>query len=211
MATAEPDEVYARIYAAVLEKLAGIFSVNRARIRLVLARLQHERIVDLIPNRGAFVAHPSIEDSNDVLEARRVIEPAVLRRLVATADKSDIAQLTDHVARERRAHRDRQDAEAIRLSGEFHNLVAELAGNSALANATRGLSALTCLAILVHHPPTASACRPADHAEITQLVKNRDAEGAATAALAHLDRVQDSLVLSAPGTAPDLVAVFATT
>ena len=59
------DEIYEKIYVAVLEhrslpgtklveeKLAEIFSVSRARVREVLARLAHEQIVQLIPQRGA--------------------------------------------------------------------------------------------------------------------------------------------------------------
>ena len=39
-----------------------------------------------IPQRGAYVAKPSIEQAVDVFEARRLIEPALLRRLVRDAD-----------------------------------------------------------------------------------------------------------------------------
>ena len=214
------DEIYARIYDAVLEqrllpgtklteeKLAGIFAVNRARIRTVLNRLQHERIVEFVPNRGAFVAQPSPAESDDVLEARRVIEPAVLRRLAVLARAEDLAALRDHVEREREAHRGGQDAEAIRLSGEFHNLLADRAGNTALAHAMRELTALTCLVILVHHVPTASACRPDDHDQIVDALAAGDGERAAVAVLKHLDTVQESLVFTDPTRTTDLDAVF---
>lgn len=222
MGANESDEVYARIYDAVLEqrllpgtklpeeKLAGIFSVNRARIRHALARLQHERIVELVPNRGAFVAAPTAAESEDVIEARRVIEPAVLRRLVGRAGPADLALLTEHVALERRAHHDGRTAEAIRLSGEFHNVLADLAGNTALAGAMRELCALTCLAILVNRVPTAAACRPDDHEEIVRNVRDRDAGAAERTLLEHLDRVQQSLVFAETGPPGELEAVFAT-
>ncbi|HEX4189942.1 MAG TPA: GntR family transcriptional regulator [Marmoricola sp.] len=215
------DDVYTRVYDAVLEqrllpgtklpeeRLAEIFSVNRARIRQVLARLQHERIVDLVPNRGAFVARPTAEESDDVLEARRVIEPAVLRRLVERATTTDLDHLDEHVAAERRSHHDGLEAEAIRLSGEFHNLLADLAGNTALAHTMRELSALTCLVILVHHAPTASACRPDDHESILRAVRDRDADAAVAAVLTHLDLVGASLTFTETGSDADLDAVFA--
>ena len=59
------DEIYEKIYVAILEhrlhpgtklveeRLAEIFNVSRARIREVLARLAHEQIVELYPQRGA--------------------------------------------------------------------------------------------------------------------------------------------------------------
>ena len=45
----------------------------------------------------------------------------------------------------------------IRLSGEFHTLAAELAGNSALARSMRELCMLTCLTIFLYDAPTARA------------------------------------------------------
>ena len=86
------DEVYERIYTAIVEhrlhpgtklveeRLAEIFGTSRARIREVLARMAHEQIVELIPQRGAYVARPTIEQAMHVFEARRLIAPAVLRR-----------------------------------------------------------------------------------------------------------------------------------
>ena len=45
----------------------------------------------------------------------------------------------------------------MRLSGEFHVLLAELAGNSALARSMRELSTLTCLIISLYDAPTATS------------------------------------------------------
>src|SRR5512146_363565 len=92
------EEIVEKIYAAILEhrlapgtklgedRLAGIFSTSRARVREVLARLANERVVDLVPQRGAFVAKPTVEQAADVFEARRLIEPGIVRRLVARLD-----------------------------------------------------------------------------------------------------------------------------
>ena len=100
------DEIYEKIYVAVLEhrlhpgtklveeRLAEIFDVSRARIREVLARLAHEQIVELYPQRGAYVAKPTIEQALDVFEARRLIEPAVVRRLIETLTPEKLARLS---------------------------------------------------------------------------------------------------------------------
>ena len=69
------DEIVEKIFAAILEhrlapgtklgedRLATIFGASRAKIREVLAKLAHEQVVELIPQRGAFVARPSIEQA----------------------------------------------------------------------------------------------------------------------------------------------------
>ena len=214
------DDIYERIVAAILEhrlrpgtklgedKLAGIFGVSRARVREVLARLAHEQIVDLFPQRGAYVARPTPEQAMDVFEARRLIEPAVLRRLIAQHSPERVARLRQHQELEVDARR-REDKRAIvRLSGEFHTLLAELAGNTALARTMRELSTLTCLIIFLYDAPTATSCRADEHSAIIDAIAKRDPARAEKLMLEHLAHIEGSLTLDASAEEVDLEAVF---
>ena len=214
------DDIYERIYVAILEhrlhpgtklgeeKLAEIFGVSRARVREVLARLAHEQIVELYPQRGAFVAKPSTEQALDVFEARRLIEPAVLRRLIETLTPEKVARLRQHQELELDARRRDDKRAVVRLSGEFHTLAAELAGNSALARTMRELSTLTCLIIVLYDAPTASSCRADEHSEIVEAIARRDSARAEKLMLEHLDHIEQSLRLDANAEDVDLEAVF---
>lgn len=214
------DEIAEKIAAAVLEhrlapgtklgedRLATLFGTSRARIREVLARLAHEQIVELVPQRGAFVAKPTIEQAHDVFEARRLIEPGVLRRLIKTVDDVKLQRLRRHLELEADA-RSRGDKRAIvRLSGEFHVLLAELAGNSALTRTMRELSALTCLTISLYDAPTATSCRADEHEEIVAAVKRGDARRAESLMLHHLEHIEQSLKLDASAEEADLESIF---
>jgi len=214
------DEIYEKIYTAILEhrlhpgtklveeRLAEIFDVSRARIREVLARLAHEQIVDLIPQRGAYVAKPSIEQARDVFEARRVIEPAVLRRLVATLTPEKLTRLRLHQELEVDARRRDDKRAVIRLSGEFHSLAADLAGNSALARSMRELSVLTCLMIFLYDAPTATSCRADEHSQIIDAIAKRDAPRAEKLMLEHLEHIESSMKLVGDTEEVDLAAIF---
>ncbi len=214
------DEIYEKIYAAIVEhrlhpgtklveeRLAEIFSVSRARIREVLARMAHEQIVELIPQRGAYVAKPSIEQAMHVFEARRLIEPAVVRRLIETLTPERVARLRQHQALEQDARR-RDDKRAIvRLSGEFHTLIAEQAGNTALARHMRELATLTCLIIVLYDAPTASTCLADEHSEIIEAIAHRDVAKAESLMLTHLDHIESSLKLDPAAPEVDLEAIF---
>lgn len=214
------DEVYEKIYNAILEhrlhpgtklaeeRLAEIFGVSRARVREVLARLAHEQVVELFPQRGAFVAKPSIEQAQDVFEARRLIEVAVVRRLTRTLDDDKIARLRAHLGLEEDARR-RDDRRAIvRLSGQFHALLAELAGNSAYARAMRELSTLTCLAIVLYDAPTSTSCRADEHALIVDAIAARDDARAESLMLEHLEHIESGMKLDAASGEADLEAIF---
>lgn len=214
------DEIYERIYIAILEhrlhpgtklgeeRLADIFGVSRARVREVLARLAHEQIVDLFPQRGAYVAKPTIEQARDVFEARRLIEPAVLKRLVDTLTPEKINRLRQHVELEADARRRGDKRAVIRLSGEFHTLAAELAGNSALARTMRELCMLTCLIIFLYDAPTAQSCRDDEHQMIIDAVARRDRARAEKLMLDHLDHIESSMSLDDVNGEADLEAIF---
>jgi DNA-binding GntR family transcriptional regulator len=214
------DDIYERIYVAILEhrlhpgtklgeeRLAEIFGVSRARVREVLARLAHEQIVELYPQRGAYVAKPSIEQARDVFEARRLIEPAVLKRLIDTVTPEKIARLRQHLELEFDARRRNDKRAVIRLSGEFHTLAAELAGNSSLARSMRELCMLTCLTIFLYDAPTASSCLTDEHTLIVDSIAKRDRARAEKLMIDHLNHIEHSLKLDTTSTEVDLEAIF---
>lgn len=215
------DEIAEKISSAILEhrlapgtklgedRLATIFKTSRAKVREALARLAHEQIVELVPQRGAFVAKPTIEQAQDVFEARRLIEPGVLRRLIATLDDSKQQRLRRHLELEAKARQIADKRAIVRLSGEFHVLLAELAGNSALTRAMRELSALTCLIISLYDAPTATSCRADEHEEIVAAVKRGDAREAESLMLRHLGHIESSLKLDAEVVEADLESILA--
>lgn len=214
------DEIHEKIYVAILEhrlrpgtklgeeKMADIFGVGRARIREVLARLAHEQIVELVPQRGAYVARPTIEQARDVFEARRLIEPAVLRRLVDSLTPEKTQRLRQHLELEHDARRRGDKRAVIRLSGEFHTLLAELAGNSALARTMHRLCMLTCLTIFLYDAPTAQSCRDDEHQAIVEAVERRDRARAEAIMKHHLDHIEGSLQLDHETGEADLEAIF---
>jgi len=214
------DEVYERVMQAILEhrlqpgtklveeKMAAIFNVSRARIREVLARLAHEQIVELFPQRGAFIAKPTPQQAVDIFEARRLIEPALLQRLIEHLTPERVTRLRQHQELEMDARR-REDKRAIvRLSGEFHTLVADIAGNSALARQMRELASVTCLIILLYDAPTSASCRADEHTAIIDAIAKRDVTKAQKLMLAHLEHIESSLHLEPASEEADLEEIF---
>ena len=216
----DADEVYRRIHLAVVEhrlrpgtklpeeRLAALFGVGRSHVRKALAQLAHEQVVEVFPKRGAFVARPTVDQARDVFEARTVIEPAIMRRLTRKVDDAGVARLRAHVAAELDAAARDDRRAVVRLSGEFHDLAADLAGNSAFARSIRELTALTCLVILLYDTPTSAACRADDHAAIVDALVAGDAELAVSRMEEHLTEIERTVRLSGDGDDDDLGEVF---
>jgi DNA-binding GntR family transcriptional regulator len=205
--SATADAIHAKIYDAIVEQLlppgtklgeealCEIFGSSRTLIRRVLHRLAGEQVVELWPHRGAFVARPSVEEAREVFEARRVLEAAVIAHLAGALSPTDAERLRRHVAKERQAQTAGNRRRLIRRSGEFHLLLAELAGNRAIAMFLRELVSRTSLIIAVYEAPGESCCPIDEHAEVIEMLANRRAKAASQAMLAHLSGIEQRLRL----------------
>ena len=194
----------------VEEKLAAVFGVSRTKIRLALARLSHDGILTVEPNRGTFVSSPTVAQARQVFDARRVVEVALLNRLCGQITREQIARLRKNIALEADA-RARSDRRAtIRLSGQFHVLLAEVGQNPYLEKYMRELCALTCLVIALYDAPGTPACPHEEHVGIVDALERGDANAAGALMVEHLDHVERTLRLEMPAEAEiDFDAVFA--
>lgn len=178
------------------EQLAGIFAVSRARIRQALTALERDGLVTIVPNRGAFVSKPSVEEARDVFFVRRTVERCIVERLCKSISKSDLKRLRDHVAKERVANAQDITTDIIKLSGGFHLLLAETVGSDFLFTTMRDLIARSSLITAVYRNTNRFNCGPDEHAEIVDAIAANDAEKAVHLMAHHLDHVESELDLT---------------
>ncbi|WP_395446331.1 GntR family transcriptional regulator (plasmid) [Aminobacter sp. UC22_36] len=176
-------------------QLAGIFDVSRARIRQALTALEREGLVTIIPNRGAFVCQPSVDEARDVFFVRRSVERCVVERICKSKSKADVSKLRSHVARERVANANDATTDIIKLSGGFHLLLAELSGSDFLFGMMRDLISRTSLITAVYRNTARFNCGPDEHDEIVEAISAGDVEKALRLMQHHLDHVEAELDL----------------
>jgi DNA-binding GntR family transcriptional regulator len=216
------SQIYERIYSAIIEQrlppgtklgeesLCEVFGVSRSRIRKVLYRLGNDSVVELVPNRGAFVARPSVQEAREVFATRRLLESEVVRRLAQGLSAEDAARLARHVAFEHEAHARHNRRASIRLSGEFHLLLAALSGNRVIERFLRELVSRTSLIIAVYEAPGRSCCSFDEHAGLIEAMGRGHAEPAVEGMMAHLCGIESQLMLDRPpGEAVDLKSILA--
>jgi DNA-binding GntR family transcriptional regulator len=177
------------------EELAEVFQVSRARIRQALAVLEKDGLVTLIPNRGACISEPSIDEARDAFFARAQIETRLVERLCHTARAEDVTALTRHIEAERHAHHQRDTEAIVRLSGEFHALIARLSGAGLLAEILHMLTARTSLITAMYQSEQVQNCGPDEHQQIVAAIARRDAPAAIAAMAHHLHHLESALEL----------------
>jgi DNA-binding GntR family transcriptional regulator len=188
------------------DRLAELFAVSRTVVRQALARLAQDGIVEHHPNRGAFVAAPSRGEARHVMAARTVVEPEVARLAACACDGAGATRLRRHLAGEDAARAAGDRAALVRLTGEFHVTLAEIAGNPVFARLLTELQALSSLAILLYARGEHASCPPHDHAAIASAIEAGDADSAARLMREHIVHVDADMDLSEPAARPDGLA-----
>ena len=206
--------IYERIVESVLDhrlppgtrltedRLCGIFGVSRTRIKPILVRLANERIITLTHNRGASVSQPTQQESIEVFEARRLIEPVLVLRFMAIAQAHDIAHLSRMLAQERQAQEAGDWHKAIRMSGEFHLYIAEVAGHDTFGRMMHELISRNSLILMAwgsRDPSLRSqhaACGCQEHKKLLDAIRLRDHLEAPKQMVDHLNTIESQLNFS---------------
>lgn len=203
----ENDEnfIVERIYKAVMEQrlapktklseasLCEAFGVGRMHVRRALLLLSAQGIVDLRSNRGAYIACPDKKEAQDVFRTRMLVEPPLVRELADGASDKTLALLASHITREDQARKENERTDLIRLSGEFHVLLAIAAGNEVAAQIVRELVMRSSLIVGLFGRDGHGSCPDDEHKKILDAIQERDAKRAEMQVINHLRHIQAGL------------------
>ncbi|WP_407310266.1 GntR family transcriptional regulator [Pseudomonas sp. nanlin1] len=178
------------------EKLAVAFGVGRNKIRQALMALAKQGLVKLHPNRGAFVTSPGVQEARDLFATRRLLEPEIIRNVINRSTKAQRKPLHAHLKKEALARKNNDRRAVIKLSGDFHILLAEIGANSFISRIMRQLCPFTSLIHALYDGPQTLACPEDEHGAIVQAIEDRDEARAIALMLHHLEHVENALNLS---------------
>ncbi len=177
------------------DDLGNIYGVSRTLVRLALQTLAREGIVIMKKNRGAFVAQPSIAQTREVFEARRLIEPAIAARATQRATPAFAKALNAHLIEESASLAGHDEQASIRLSGDFHLLVAQMSGHSVFQTMLSELITRSSLSILMYKSSREHLCGVDHHREIADAIISGNGVRAGVLMVHHLDEIEHGLEL----------------
>ena len=201
------DDVYPRIFDAILEQrispssrfteesLGHMFGVSRSTVRQVLSRLSHQQVIILRLNHRPRVAAPAPEQTRQVLHARRLAESTLVQLACQRRHSSMLVKLRELTEEQRQCMERGQHGTAIRLSGEFHLQLANMADNAPLAHFLESLVPLTSLAIAQQYKgQTGSACTWQTHVRLVDALERTDVSAAVRLMTQYLDDLEQRLL-----------------
>lgn len=177
----------------VEDALAEAFGVSRTPIRNVLRRLAMEKLVTVIPYKGAFVSCPSVEEARSVFEMRRVIESSMVRKICGNVVPEQIEQLELILQEELHANHEGDVVGALDVTVDFHLKIAELADNDYYYHFLEELISLTAVIIAIYGT-NQTFCH--GHEELIKAIVKKDADQAEQIMVEHLMQIEGSLDFS---------------
>lgn len=123
----------------VESQLCQAMGISRTPLREAIRILGTEGLIKLVPNRGAYVAQPSMKEIKELFEVMSILEGACARMVAETLTDSDFKKIEKlHLKLEK--HFLAKDHERyLKVNSQFHHLLQELTGNQVLNEVINGL------------------------------------------------------------------------
>lgn len=173
------------------KELTQQYGISRTPVREAVLRLADERLVEVIPKSGTFVARISIAALREALVARRALEAVTVRAAAETASASQILQLRAIIQRQR------EDAEAGN-EGAFHHSDEEFHAGIASAGNYPGIwdiiqqvkVHIDRYRLLTLPQPGRMKLVMEEHSAVLDAIADRDADLAVARMDAHLNKLR---------------------
>lgn len=175
------------------EALSRVYSVSRTKIRAALLTLSKDKLVDIVPDKGAFVNQPTETEAREVFAARRIIEAALAKEFVAKATAADYQMLEQHLRDERSAISGTDSKVRSQLLGDFHVLLAKVVGNQVVTEILQELVARSSLITMLYQSDMDAVCSSDEHAEFLEAAKSGKEDQAVKLIYQHLLHVESAL------------------
>ncbi|GAA3213597.1 GntR family transcriptional regulator [Nonomuraea helvata] len=150
----------------VESELAELLGVSRQPVREALQQLSGEGWVDLFPGQGAFVHVPTLEEADQLLAVRTLLETESARLAAKHAGEDGVQRLRALCARGIAAVESDDVEAAVATDSELHALVTALSGNKVLSE----LASQVARRVRWYHTPVARQRGMASWEEHTSLI-----------------------------------------
>ncbi|OLT21253.1 GntR family transcriptional regulator [Pseudonocardia sp. CNS-139] len=175
----------------VESELAVMLGVSRQPVREALQWLKNDGWVDLRPGLGAFVHTPTVEEADQLLAVRSLLETESARLAAKSVTDDGVKRLRD-ICRQGHAALEAEDvATMVALNAELHAAVMRMSGNDVLVE----LAGQVDRRVRWYYTPVArhrGAQSWQEHSDLIDAIAAGDADRAAAVMAAHTEHTRRS-------------------
>jgi DNA-binding GntR family transcriptional regulator len=176
-------------------EVAERYQLSRTPVREIIQRLHYDGLVDLIPNRGAFVRHFSAEQIVDIFYAREAVE-TMAARLAAVRHRSDDLQHIERLFSGVRVENSPQALRRLVEAGQrLHDFIIESARNGHLSKTYESLkSQARLIRAITQQMFDVEEASYHDSLRVLDAIRRRDAVAAEQAMRHHLISTREKVM-----------------
>ncbi|MBS3737247.1 GntR family transcriptional regulator [Candidatus Bipolaricaulota bacterium] len=119
--------------------LADELGVSKTPVREALSRLERENLVNIYPNRGAYVVEITREDIIEIYDLREVLEGLAARQSARKIDRRGLDRMRKLISSMENSLEKGDLEEYSGHDSEFHGMLGHISGNSRLQKMVQNL------------------------------------------------------------------------
>jgi DNA-binding GntR family transcriptional regulator len=182
---------------AIVEKeVTQRYGISRTPVREAVLRLVEERLIDVVPKSGTFVARIPLSVLREALVARRALEAATVRAATEKATESQLMELRAIIQRQRE-RADAGDEAAFHLADDaFHAGIARAARLSGIWGMIQQIRVqVERYRRLTLPQPGRMHMVVKEHTDVLNAISRRQADKAVEKMTLHLNKLQLDIAL----------------
>ncbi len=178
--------------APLVEKdITERYGISRTPVREAILRLAEEKLVDVVPKSGTFVARIPVSDLREAIVARTALEEVCVREATARASKSQLMELRAIIQRERELAENGDEQAFHDADNAFHSAIATAGGYPGIWTMIEKIRVQVERYRHLTLPQEGRMDRVvSEHSAVLDAMEKRDADEAAARMNKHLNKLQ---------------------
>ncbi|MEB6549376.1 GntR family transcriptional regulator [Heyndrickxia sporothermodurans] len=156
--------------------ISEALQVSRTPIRNAIQKLSLEGLVDMIPNKGAFVTNPTREEIIQAYQLRGKLEYMAVCLAIDYMDEDDYEEISRLIEEEHKVLLEKNVEEYVTANKQFHLLITRKCQNKFLNSFIETLINQTSIYLILYDDffenPSQKPYSPKEHKQILELIKN---------------------------------------
>lgn len=179
-------------------EISRTLNISRTPIRNAINLLADEGLVDIVPNKGAFVTNPTKEEILQAYDLRKRLEIMAANQAIEFLVENDFKKMESYIAEEKEALFTKNITNYLKANQDFHMSYTQKCGNKFLIDFVKKLINQTSIYLILfdivfEEDPSAEPYGYKEHLEIVQLLKQKKRKELKVCLENHFDNAIDSL------------------
>ncbi|MFK9094300.1 GntR family transcriptional regulator [Bacillus salipaludis] len=158
-------------------RISDTLKVSRTPIRNALKNLASEGLVDIVPNKGAFVTSPTLDEIIQAYELRGSLEFIAARKSMEYLTEKDFSTIKEIIENEKLALADKNTETFVKVNKDFHVAITEKCNNKFLNEFIERLIIQTNIYLILYdeffNNKAQEPYSPNEHSHILSLMEQK--------------------------------------